>query len=118
MKSDAFLHTYNTFFYRIPKETRLIVKELVLSYMTGQMIKEHFDMRMEKCFQNRVRGVDPVKQIFELVNSPQGEALKAAVNEVLTKKADPDEIADRSIVSAYEIRYMLSFLNPKKDKRI
>lgn len=112
MKSDAFLHSYNTFFYRIPKETRPLIREAVLSFLNSKMGKAQFDTRMQANFAKRPRGADPVQQIYDLVNSDQGQALKAAVLAV-QKGGDPEAVADASTVSSYEIRYVLSFLNSK-----
>ncbi len=112
MKSDVFLQTYNTLFYKIPKDGRQVVRDSVLSYLTSKMGKTQFDARMQANFSKRPRGQDPVEQIYNLVNSDQGQALKAAVLAV-QRGGDPDAVADASVVSSYEIRYVLSYLNPK-----
>ena len=112
MKSDAFLQAYNTLFYKIPKDGRPPVRDAVLSYLTSKIGKAQFDARMQANFLKRPRGLDPVEQIYDLVNSEQGQALKAAVLAV-QKGGDPDTVSEASVVSAYEIRYVLSYLNPK-----
>lgn len=112
MKSDEFLHAYNTFFYKIQKDSRQVVRDAVLRYLNSKITQTQFETTMRDKFAKRPRGADPVEQIYHLVNSERGQDLKKAVLEV-QKGADAETVASKSTVSSFEILYCMSYLNQK-----